>query len=117
MTKKILTILILAGALIGTGIFAGSNLEAGLERIQKVRTYQEFYELPDWYSWTAGEKANHITAKVFDMEKDYNAQLVQLKAESQALKSEIETLKASNIKAQTENRQLLLQIVLLLKSK
>ena len=116
MNKTFLTIIIIL-LLVCAVVEAGPNLEVGLAKIQSQRTYQEFYEMPDWTSWTASEKANHITAKVFDMEKEYDTQLAQLKSENQILKSEIETLKANNLKAQTENKQLLLQIILLLKNK
>lgn len=109
MNKTFLTIIIIL-LLICAVVEAGPNLEAGLAKIQSQRTYQEFYEMPDWTSWTASEKANHITAKVFDMEKQQASEISQLKQEL----ARQETL---NQKRSEETKQLLVQIILLLKSK
>lgn len=86
---------------------AGPNFEAGIDKIQSQRTYQEFYEMPDWTSWTASEKANHITAKVFDMEKKQESEISKLKQEL----ARQETL---NQKRSEETKQMLITIVLLL---
>ncbi len=109
MNKTFLTIIIIL-LLICAVVEAGPNLEAGLAKIQSQRTYQEFYEMPDWTSWTASEKANHITAKVFDMEKKQALEISQLK-------QELTRQEALNQKRSEEQKQLLLQIILLLKSK
>ena len=106
MNKTFLTIIIIL-LLICAVVEAGPNLEAGLAKIQSQRTYQEFYEMPDWTSWTASEKANHITAKVFDMEKQQASEISQLKQEL----ARQETL---NQKRSEETKQMLITIVLLL---
>jgi len=106
MNKTFLTIIIIL-LLICAVVEAGPNLEAGLAKIQSQRTYQEFYEMPDWTSWTASEKANHITAKVFDMEKQQALEISQLKQEL----ARQETL---NQKRSEETKQMLITIVLLL---
>jgi len=109
MNKTFLTIIIIL-LLICAVVEAGPNLEAGLAKIQSQRTYQEFYEMPDWTSWTASEKANHITAKVFDMEKQQELEISQLK-------QELARQELLNQKRSEEQKQLLVQIILLLKSK
>lgn len=91
-------------------VFSGGNLEAGLKQIQSHRTYQEFYDMPDWANWTAGEKAGHITAKVFDMEKKYDAEISQLR-------QELARQEALNQKRADEQRQMLVTIVLLLQKR
>jgi hypothetical protein len=106
MKKTFLTIIIIL-LLICAVVEAGPNLEAGLAKIQSQRTYQEFYEMPDWTSWTASEKANHITAKVFDMEKQQASEISQLKQEL-ARQEEL------NQKRSEETKQMLITIVLLL---
>ena len=109
MNKTFLTIIIIL-LLVCAVVEAGPNLETGLAKIQSQRTYQEFYEMPDWTSWTASEKANHITAKVFDMEKKQESEISQLK-------QELARQELLNQKRSEETKQLLVQIILLLKNK
>ena len=117
MKKRIILFIVVVLLLIATVGYAGDNLRAGLEKIQSHRTYQEFYEMPDWASWTASEKANHITAKVFDMEEYYTGELIRLELENQALKKDLFETDNENVLRSEQQTKILLSIVMLLQSK
>lgn len=120
MIKKILTLSIVL--LVVGGIATAGTLEEGLREIQRTRTYQEFYNTEGWTS--SREKVNHITAKVFDMEKDYNsrisrleAQVSNLKEENLIVRREVRLQEQRSEKRQEELRSLLSNIVLILMKK
>ena len=117
MNKKIILLVIILLFLLTACGYAGQNLEAGLAKIQAQRTYQEFYEMPDWTSWTASEKANHITAKVFDMEKNLNSEVSKLKLENQAIRNELVKQENDNRQRSEQQKQMLISIVLLLQKR